>query len=659
MTELPGAALADSEQGSGVEGRSIRPSGVALARRGVPIVLSIVVVAIFLLSAAAASGVTGYHASASARSLGPRAASDPARMISLSPVVNDSFTNLQVTLANFPSDGQATVSIYNSSVPSYPIHSDPSFYMNSSGGASQLFTPPFFGSAGTYIISANESGAPNVTATFTDSPGNITLSAFPSTVTAGSGTELLASGNGLPGGQEVNVYIGSESLPYQFVDDGYTSAGLDIPDVPIPVIPAGTYILFLEDDYGDYAATTIQVTPAPVNVTVFPTQGTPGTAVVAYGTGLGSSVSYNVYFEGNATSVCTGISTDTGGFTCDFYAPADSPGIWTVEVIDADLNSGTASFKIDAIPHELLLASPQQAQYFLSLPGESSEIKSYDYSIDDYHGFLVNAWALVIKTPPGSGEGISTKRQGSYAESYLLVNLTFTADSSKLLLDFFHGTVLSNVQLLGFTNDQGQLLNFLDLEFTEMTITTMSLTAGPTLAPYLTLNWSFSDLTVVEKQSSPGENNPDTVAGTDESPSAGWEIGQVVTPTAPIARPPPGFAGDTTAPSYLISTSQNDGEVQDAKSTGTIPFSWVWSPGLLNVTLKWSGGADLWFLTTPKLTWLNVLAYTGIGEQEHKAWAFEFTRLALESMTLVGVNGYVPFSFDNFAYETLSYVPYS
>jgi len=602
---------------------------------------ALVAVGLFVLSSAAGGGMAPKSATASHLS------TQVGRSITLYPQSNDTFEGLWVNLQGFPSEGQAVVNVYNASVPSFHIWSDPSFYFGESGAVNQTFTPPDFGSDGTYTFSANETGAANVTATFTDTPGNISLTATPSTVASGGTTDLFADGNGLPSGQEVNVYIGSTTIGYEDIDGGYTSADFDLTGVPIPPVPAGTYILFIQDDYGDYAATTITVTTPVPTLTLTPDQGNPGTPVTATGIGLTPSVGYGIYFNDGETLACSGTTNPDGSYSCSFDVPAVSNGYNMVEAIDADEVTAGANFDVQAIQvHEL--TESQTAGWFLSFSPLDPSVTKYDYTVNDQKYFELSYWRLDTMKAPDLALGTETKSVYDQGGSYVFLQLPLTKNLQSLITDYFQGTHITSLFITGYTNLDGEVGQFLKLELSSDLITYESISAVNGSAPLLSLNISFYQLNIEEQKSQVGLGSSWNEPGDDE-----WILGTV---TTSVSMPETETAqGSLSDPDYIMTSSKDGGTVTDAKRTGT--EIWTWdeaSPHYLNMTTKFSGGGMLWALTTDHFTWMDMIAYTVAGNgNEHQEFAFDFTNLATQRVVLVGHDGFVPTMYLYFTWENL------
>ena len=555
------------------------------------------------------------------------------RSLSVYPTSNNSFQGLWVNLQGFPDAGQATVDVFNSSVPSFPIWEDPFYYLGDAGSVNQTYEYATFGSAGTYVFSANETGAPNATATFTDTPGNITISATPSTVAADASTLVIASGNGLATGQPVDIYIGSVSFGYEQIGTGVTSADLD-QSVTIPSVPAGTYILFIQDDYRDYAATTITVTPAVPMLTLTPDAGNPGTPVTATGTGLTPSVSYGIYFDDGGTLACSGTTNPDGSYSCSFDVPAVSTGYNMVEAIDADELTAGANFDVQAIEVEELTES-QKAGWFLSFSAGDPSVSHYDYTIDHQKYFEVSTWRLDTMSPPDAALGADRKSVYDEGGSYLSLQMKLTKNVNQMLTDYFQGEHISSFFLTGYINNVGEVQQIFQFEFVNDLIYYESVYATNGSAPFVSFNISFEKL-IYNVVKGDVDQNSGSISGTSDE----W------TETDTTSLQPAGSYASSSDTDYLLTTNTVNGDVSHAKRTGT--EIWTWdeaSPNYLNLTTKFSGGAISWALTNPRFTWVNVLAYSpasGPFGYEHQLYSFEFTRVTTERVVFIAHDGYLP-----------------
>lgn len=602
-------------------------------RSAIRVILPVCAVLLFLLSSANTT-VAPRMGHPSTVPPGGAHAANSGRQIMIDPTKNGSFDNFLVTLSGFPSEGQATVDIFNQSVPSFPIASDPFYYMNSLGGASENFIPEVDASAGTYVISANETGAPNVTAVFTYSPNSTNLTASPTSVVAGN--QLNIYGVNYTANTELDVYLGSPTFSYDYLtyretDSGGNLSGLDI-DIPLS-IPAGTYILFV-DGYSifDYAATTITVTSPPASLTLAPTGGNSGTTVTASATDLDPSTAFNVYWPGDSTPLCSGTTDGSGSFSCTFTAPATSTGPYSVMAVDADEKSASATFTITAIEVRELTYS-QRAGYFLSFP--SGDVGTYDYKVDDSYGFQLSYWRLDTMGPTETG---STDRQAKYSGSYAFVRLNYTTNLNSFVEKGFEGVHFPDIYIKGYTNLDGEVGLFLTITLQEAVITWESVFVTNGSQPVFEANISFEELGLNYAKQQIGQSSDWTQTGSDEdsAQAASYNLG-TISSSLPART-------DSTSYNYLMTSSRDDGTLTVDGRTGTRIYTWDWAtPDYVNATALWSGGADMWFLSTPRLTWLDVVNYDVLSDgNSHLLWAFDFTTVTVQRVVMFAYDSFVP-----------------
>jgi hypothetical protein len=206
----------------------------------------------------------------------------PRRTIALDPTSGPSGTAPKVTLSGFPPNGLATVNVTNASVPTFSIWSEV-LNISPSGGASELFAPKVVANSGSFAFTAIESGAPNVTAEYNVTT-NFSTSLHASPNPGSAGKKVDVTGGGFAPSQLVQVYFGSQSLSYlNLTDTEANSGGNAATTITMPNEPAAAYVLFADDGKGDYAATTLNISPT---LSLSPTEGAPGTPVKAVGTGF-------------------------------------------------------------------------------------------------------------------------------------------------------------------------------------------------------------------------------------------------------------------------------------------------------------------------------------------------------------------------------------
>jgi hypothetical protein len=329
--------------------------------------MPVIIVGLFLVGAVPVTLSLTLHSPASSPPALPsnvRPATGP--FINLNRSNGSSFQDLVVTLTDYNYDngsGQAQVAAYNASVPSFPIAQDPFFYLNTTGGASGDFEPNFMGSEGRYTFESTEPGAHAETTTYFLNKSADNISAVPSPCVT-NGVEV--TGTGFPSGQPFTVYLGSETLSYIEVGSGVTSAGLEL-CVAVPNEPSGTYVLFVQDDYGDYAATSINVAAPSTTLSLSPQSGPGGTVVAASGTGFADSSSISLSFDGSGvTSDCmtnaTGIFPGTSGTPCTFTVPTAAiigdDGGSNVVATDSSSHSASATFTVLPQSRNFLITAP-------------------------------------------------------------------------------------------------------------------------------------------------------------------------------------------------------------------------------------------------------------------------------------------------------------
>lgn len=280
-----------------------------------------------------------------------------------------------VTLAGFPASGQVSVNMTNSSVPGYPVESDPDFYLNASGGADQEFTPAgVHMTAGSYKFSAYDpSTETTVSASYTVTTSDSSAAVAPSPGCGGS--SVTASGNGFTPGVPGYIYIGptAGSLGYTAVSENTVNetGGVSQTFVP-PALTAGTYILFIADPYGNYAATSFVCSSATTpTLSLSPASGPMGERVTLTGTGFApdSPLISNVTPQGGPTYIdCADLkSNSAGSFHCTFTMPGYAGAAF--ETIPVSDTSGDHVVTVYGVVEPAVTLTPDSAQ-----PGQTVSI---------------------------------------------------------------------------------------------------------------------------------------------------------------------------------------------------------------------------------------------------------------------------------------------
>ncbi len=327
--------------------------------------------AVGIVVALAMAGLFTYAGHAEYGSFAGRAASEEASL-TLSSSSGAPGAPIFVTLAGFPADYQAWVNMTNSSVPGYNVESDPEFYINESGGASQQFAPAYdHMSAGSYTFTAYDPNIlANLSAAYTVTSSN---ASFAATANPGcGGSSVSFSGSGYASGVPTYVYVGpvAGTPDYDYLGEVPANATGNVSgSVTFPTLTTGTYNFWGEDAYGNYAASSFtcsSVSPPTPAVSLSPIAGPMGISATLTGSGYTADASISVevvvfFTEFDQTSrVCDNLhANSTGGFECTFKIPAKLDALY--DRIYATGSNGEAAAHYEIVAPDVDL-SPTTAQ---------------------------------------------------------------------------------------------------------------------------------------------------------------------------------------------------------------------------------------------------------------------------------------------------------
>ena len=320
-------------------------------RRRRAVALAIVVAGLTVLGALAVSPhSSGAGASPPAQLVAtPTVANHPdTSSITVDPTSNSTFDELNVSLSGFgffDGDGVATVDVYNASVPTFPIDSDPFYYIGP-GGSTYGYFPVINGSAGEYTFVATEAGGYYASTTFTLTASGQTVTATPSA--CGPGYSVLVQSSTFPtGGTTYTIDVGSPSLSYVQLYAGATADSDPAVDtcVTLPHEPTGSYVLFVASGNYYFAATPVSIGPL-LPLYFSPSQGVVGSSVTASGSGFADDASVQIYWS--AGTACTATTSDSGQYSCPFTVPAVSGAAYTFTAADGLGHLAIGTFTVTA-----------------------------------------------------------------------------------------------------------------------------------------------------------------------------------------------------------------------------------------------------------------------------------------------------------------------
>jgi hypothetical protein len=468
-----------------------------------------------------------------------------------------------VNLSGFTPGGQAVVDVFNASVPSYNIWSDPFYYLNSTGAVSTAFTPAPVGSNGGYVFSANETGAPNVTADYSITGGGPSFSVAPSSGSAGSTVALTGSGFSASG--YVSVYLG-DSSSFSFLTTGQTDLLGDLSfSVTVPSVATGNYVLFVEDSLDYYGATAFSVTSSPASMRLSPSSGTVGTSVTANLTGFTQPAT--VMFDSAPVCSATPIY-NSPNLECSFLVPSSALGVATVTAYDTSGDSASASFTVLGLPSGV--AYPV---YFLGYfpTGRASTLKA-PYEIAGMRAFVL--------------QNISVDRGSSSPSVFFNSTLNFSLDATHLVAGL---TSISKLYLLGYNVSSPGVANlFQRLEFSSYSASGVWTGAGGAY-PILHLDVQATKVAALNLVASP-------------SPVRGFPA--YLLSAAPLSR-----------------ASEGGCTSQIGTTVGAPLENWSWNgAGSLNASFSCGGGGAGWLIDAysgAHLSWVAMTAYASANPSSY------------------------------------------
>ncbi|MFC1900954.1 IPT/TIG domain-containing protein, partial [Chloroflexota bacterium] len=157
------------------------------------------------------------------------------------------------------------------------------------------------------------------------------------------GTEVEVFGEGYDAAEDIIVEFDGTAVSIAGGDTETDSNG-DFEDTKfiVPASSAGAHTITVTGDDSDLEAEiTFTVTP---KITVTPESGASGTSITVTGTGFAEGVVVTIYFDDSAKTQAD--SDSNGSFTATFPAPVIAEGLYIIEALDANSNSGEDGFSI-------------------------------------------------------------------------------------------------------------------------------------------------------------------------------------------------------------------------------------------------------------------------------------------------------------------------
>ncbi len=206
---------------------------------------------------------------------------------------------------------------------------------NSNGSFSASFIVPT-ANPGARTVRATDNIGNLASATFTLTP-SLTLSV----ATGRGGTTTSITGTGFAALSMVSIKFDGNTILAAPTD----STGWFRQAIMVPFVPAGAHIIQVVDAASQTATATFTVTPT---FTLSRTSGTVGAFVAVTGVGFAAFSNISMTFAGVPLNTTPSVVTTNafGGFTCSFYVPSGSAGVWTIRAIDASSNKIDTTFTI-------------------------------------------------------------------------------------------------------------------------------------------------------------------------------------------------------------------------------------------------------------------------------------------------------------------------
>ncbi|MDE1879917.1 MAG: PKD domain-containing protein [Euryarchaeota archaeon] len=217
-----------------------------------------------------------------------------------------------------------------------------------------VYSIPSGTTTGSYAFTGTDAST-NTATVFFQVTGSPTLT--PSPLSGPVGTSITLSASGLVSSVAAQFY-GSQG---QICSVTTSATGTASCGFTLPATPAGTISLFVQDAYGNTAATPFVVTSS---LAIAPGSGPAGTTVVLTGSGFGAYSATTVTWTGGGPSPCSLTSGGLGSFLCTFLVPVGTaPGGYTFTATDASSNTASSSFTVNPTSPPVLSLSTSSATF--------------------------------------------------------------------------------------------------------------------------------------------------------------------------------------------------------------------------------------------------------------------------------------------------------
>lgn len=201
---------------------------------------------------------------------------------------------------------------------------------SAAGQFSCKYTIPTGTPGGVYPFTGADGTGDTAQATFT-----VSTSLVDSPSHGMDNTSVTFSGTGFAAGSTVTVsWSGGTACTSTATGGGTFSCAYEIP----AHTPGGSYTFTAKDTSGDSASTTFLVT----YLTASPPGGLAGSSVSLSAGGFSAVTAFSITFSGTGTTVCSGMTTATGTYSCSVNIPVYvGPGTYSFSGTDGTLKAST------------------------------------------------------------------------------------------------------------------------------------------------------------------------------------------------------------------------------------------------------------------------------------------------------------------------------
>ena len=255
--------------------------------------------------------------------------------ISISPSSGVSGTTVTVRGSSFSSYIGDRLSIYFDD-----IGVTPSGVTVSGGSIFQTtFVIPDYTVSGSHVISIKgKTGGVLAENQFYVSQQEIVLDKWTCTV----GTTIKASCKGFHAGKEVTVQYYSTDVPDILASQTANDSGECTVQFTTPVSAAGRHEIYVQNEFGDYAQTDIEIIPS---LSINPAVAAVGDKVNVTGFGFTGNSEVDVTLHGDKVAF-TPVS-ERGSFSATFYLPVIRAGTYSIAIDDSSRNIKWIDFTVD------------------------------------------------------------------------------------------------------------------------------------------------------------------------------------------------------------------------------------------------------------------------------------------------------------------------